>query len=66
MHTHQYVQHGWSPLTYAEMLTVMAVAVVVGMCLFLAAATRAKRARHSGEMQERPRPEVGAAHPARL
>lgn len=63
--THQYVQHDWAPLVYAEGLAVTAVLVVLGMCVFLLGATRAKRA-HAAGTQEGPRPEVGALHSARL
>ncbi|UFN43239.1 hypothetical protein [Nocardioides okcheonensis] len=67
MMTHQYVQHDWSPLVYAEGLAVMALLVVLGMCVFLLGATRAKRTHPAGPgMQEGPRPEVGAQRPARL
>ncbi|MBS2939956.1 hypothetical protein KDN32_19650 [Nocardioides sp. J2M5] len=67
MVNHQYVQHDWSPLVWAEGLAVLATLVVVGMCVFLLGAMRAKRARHAAaQTQERPRPEVGAARPARL
>lgn len=65
--THQYVQHDWAPLVYAEGLTVMAVLVVLGMCAFLLGATRAKQAHAAGpETQERPRRSAGAVRPARL
>jgi hypothetical protein len=46
---HQYIQHGWSPATYAVLLLTLAGLVVVGMLLFLAAANRQQRgfsARH--------------------
>lgn len=68
MVNHQYVQHDWSPLVWAEGLATLATLVVIGMCLFLLGATRAKRARHDGEpgTQERPRRDAGAERPARL
>ena len=46
---HQYIQHGWSPATYAVLLLVLATLVVAGMLLFLANAHRQQRgfsARH--------------------
>jgi len=45
----QYIQHDWSPATYAVLLLVLATLVVVGMLLFLANAHRQQRgfsARH--------------------
>lgn len=47
MLTQQYVQHDWSPGLFAAMLATLAVLVVVGMSVFLLAANRPKRMRHS-------------------
>jgi hypothetical protein len=47
MLTQQYVQHDWSPSIFAAMLAALAVLVVVGMGIFLLAANRPKRLRHS-------------------
>lgn len=71
MHQHQYVQHDWSPLVWAEMLTALSVVVVLGLCLFLLFATRSQQPHHAGgstggEMQQRPRLDAGTAGPARL
>ena len=63
MLTQQYVQHDWSPSIFAAMLATLAVLVVVGMCVFLLAANRPKRLRHSvapaPRMRHRPRSLTG-------
>lgn len=50
MSTHQYVQHDWSPTSFALVLLAAAVLVVVGMGIFLIGANREQRgntARHA-------------------
>jgi len=44
MGNEQYVQHDWSPLVWALMLTGMVIAVLAAMTLFLVMASRAGRA----------------------
>lgn len=48
MRTYQYVQHDWPPLVWAVVLLTLATLVVAAMGLFLLAANRDKRARHTG------------------
>ena len=43
MGNEQYVQHDWSPLVWALMLTGMVIAVLAAMTLFLVMASRASR-----------------------
>jgi len=43
MGNEQYVQHDWSPLMWALMLTGMVIAVLAAMTLFLVVASRASR-----------------------
>lgn len=48
MLTQQYVQHDWSPGLFAALLAILAALVVIDMGVFLLAANRPKRLRHSG------------------
>ena len=43
MGNEQYLQHDWSPLVWALMLTGMVIAVLAAMTLFLVMASRASR-----------------------
>ena len=48
MPAHQYVQHDWPPALWALLLLILAIAVVVGMGLFLWGAARPKHAQFTG------------------
>lgn len=47
MHAYQYVQHDWSPTTWAALLLILATLVVVGVGIFLLGATRPKKSHFS-------------------
>jgi hypothetical protein len=65
MYTHQYTQHDWTPLTWALMLTGLAVAVFGVMALFLLIANHSYD-EHAKPSSGEPRATGGSSRRRRL